>query len=200
MTKRSLVGNIYGKIKAIEYIGNKRYKCQCVKCGNISEQYSANLKEKMECQKCGEGYRIDLTGKQFGFLNVKRYNKDSKKWVCECKCGRMIEVKSNNLKHNNTLSCGKCKYVEAAQRDIVNGTRISQIDKKMNKNNTSGVTGVGFNKKKSKWYASIRFCGKNYWLGYYDDKQDAIIVRRKAEEKLHGDFLEWYKNNKEDLK
>lgn len=200
MAKRSLVGNVYGEIKAVEYIGNKRYKCQCVKCGNISEQYSANLKGKMKCQKCGEGFRVDLTGKQYGFLKVKRYNKDTKKWVCECKCGRMIEVKSNNLKHDNTLSCGKCKYVESAQKDIVNGTRVSQIDKKINKNNTSGVTGVGFNKMKSKWYAAIRFCGKNYWLGYYDDKQDAIIVRRKAEEKLHGEFLEWYENNKDTLK
>lgn len=197
MSNRSLVGNVYGEIKAIEYIGNKRYQCQCIKCGNISEQYSANLKGKMKCRKCGDCFRVDLTGKQYGFLKVKSYNKNTKKWVCECKCGSMIEVKSNNLKHDNTLSCGKCKYVEAAQRDIVYGTRISQINKKISKNNTSGTTGVGFNKRKNKWYAAIRFCGKNYWLGYYDDKQDAIIVRRKAEEKLHGEFFELCENNKD---
>ena len=196
MSKRSLVGNVYGQLKVIEYIGNRRYKCQCLKCGALSEQYSANLKGNLNCKKCDKGYKIDLKGKQYGFLTVIEYNKESKKWICECKCGQKIEVKSNNLKHNNTLSCGKCKYIEAAQKDIVAGTRISQINKKINKNNTSGFTGVGYNKRKSKWYASIRFCGKNYWLGYYSNKDDAIKIRKEAEEKLHEDFSQQYLDNK----
>lgn len=193
---KSLVGNIYGDIKAIEYIGNKKYKCQCIKCGTLSEKYSANLKGDIECQSCSKGYRVDLTGNQYGFLTVKEYNRQSKKWVCECKCGRKIEVRSNNLKHYNTQSCGKCKYVDAAQRDIVGGTRVSQLTKTVSKNNTSGVTGVGYNKRKGKWYASIRFCGKNYWLGYHDNMEDAIKARRDAEDRLHGDFLEYIKTRK----
>lgn len=184
-------------IKAIKYIGNKKYKCQCIKCGALSEKYSANLKGDIECQSCSKGYRVDLTGSQYGFLTVKEYNKQSKKWICECKCGRKIEVQSNNLKHDNTQSCGKCKYVDAAQRDIVGGTRVSQLTRTVNKNNTSGVTGVGYNKRKGKWYASIRFCGKNHWLGYHDNMEDAVKARRDAEDKLHGDFLEWIKTREE---
>lgn len=117
--------------------------------------------------------------------------------MCECKCGRKIKVKSNNLKHNNTLSCGKCKSVESAQNDIVGGTRLSQINKKLNKNNTSGVTGVGFNKRRNKWYASIRFRGENYWLGNYDKREDAVNARKEAEDKLYGDFLEWLKTKQD---
>ena len=51
MSKRSLVGNIYGQLKVIEYIGDRRYKCQCLKCGALSEQYSANLKGNLNCKK-----------------------------------------------------------------------------------------------------------------------------------------------------
>lgn len=194
MPKKLLIGNVYGDIKAIEYIGNKRYKCQCIKCGAESEQYSTNLKGEMQCKRCRKGYRVDLTGNQYGFLVVKEYDKQSKKWVCECRCGQKIEVKSNNLKHGNTLSCGKCKYIESAQRDIVAGTRVSQLNKTVNKNNTSGITGVGYNKRKNKWYASIRFCGKSYWLGYYDKKEDAAKARKLAEDHLHGNFLERLKS------
>lgn len=196
MGKKALTGNIYGDIKALEYIGNKKYKCQCIRCGNISEMFSSNLYGEIECQKCNKkGFRVDLTDKRYGLLTVESYNSESKKWVCRCECGKYTEVKSNNLKHCNTQSCGKCKYIQLARKDVVAGTRVSQINKKVSKNNTSGVTGVGFNKRKSKWYAAIRFCGKSYWLGYHDKKEDAIGSRKSAEEKLHGDFLEWYKNN-----
>lgn len=195
MPKKSLEGNVYGDIEAIEYIGDKKYRCKCIKCGNISEIFSSNLHENIKCKICNnKGFRVDLTGNHYGLLTVVSYNIETKKWKCQCKCGRYIEVKSNNLKHNNTLSCGKCKCIEAAQRDIVAGTRISQINKKRNKNNTSGITGVGYNKRKSQWYASITFCGKTYWLGYFHNKEDAAKVRKQAEEKLYGDFLEWYNN------
>lgn len=72
---------------------------------------------------------------------------------------------------------------------------MSQINKTISKNNTSGITGVGYNKRKNKWYAAIRFCGKNYWLGYYNDKNSAAKVRKIAEDKLYGDFLEWLNNS-----
>ena len=193
MPKKTLTGNVYGDIKAIEYIGNSRYKCQCINCGVLSEQYSTNLKGDIHCQKCGKAYRVDLTGNQYGFLTVKEYNRDTKKWVCECKCGRKIEVKSNNLKHNNTMSCGKCKYIEAVQQRIIGGTNINQINKTVSKRNTSGIVGVGYNRRRNKWYAAIQFCGKKYFLGNYDKKEDAASVRKTAESRLHGDFLQWLK-------
>ena len=36
---------------------------------------------------------------------------------------------------------------------------------------------------------------KSYHLGYFDSKEDAIKVRKTAEKKLFGEFLEWYKEN-----
>lgn len=55
-------------------------------------------------------------------------------------------------------------------------------------NNTSGVTGVYFNKPSSKWMAYIRDKGKMMYLGIYDTKEEAEFVRVGAAAELYGDF------------
>lgn len=196
---KSLIGNIYGDIEAVEYIGNKRYKCRCVKCGDISEKYSTNLKGGLNCTACNKGFKVDLTGQKYGRLTVISYNKASKKWICECTCGRRTEVKSNNLKSGNTSTCGVCGYINLAKRNIIDGTRPSQL-KIVRKNNSSGTTGVYYNKRKCKWCASVNFKGVYYWLGSYDYIQDAIDARKEAEKKLFDNFLEWYEEFKKQRK
>ena len=65
-------------------------------------------------------------------------------------------------------------------------------EKKMLKNNTSGIRGVSWDSHKQKWLAQIRFKGKNYHLGRYVKKEDAAKARKEAEENLFGNFLEYY--------
>lgn len=64
----------------------------------------------------------DLTGKRFGKLIVEshagkiphgKYRKQSA-WRCVCDCGNQIVVGNNNLKRNNTQSCG-CLQKERAK-------------------------------------------------------------------------------------
>lgn len=62
----------------------------------------------------------------------------------------------------------------------------------MYKTNTSGVRGVYYNPKRSKWIAQIMFKKKCYYLGGFDRLEDAAKAREVAEEKLFGDFLAWY--------
>ena len=50
--------------------------------------------------------------------------------------------------------------------------------------NTSGVTGVYWDKAGSKWYASIKINGKQKRLGYFDF-DEAVAVRKEAE-RIHG--------------
>ncbi len=188
---RSLIGKAYGDLKVVEYIGNKKYLCEC-KCGKRVEHFSANLHGHMSCPDCSPVYRKSLIGNEYGYLKVIAYDKPSRKWVCECKCKALIKVKSNNLKSGNTASCGRCKSVELAQRDIVNGTRLSQLKSKTRSDNTSGIKGVSYNTRRNKWVAYIRFCGTNYFLGYHDTLELATLARATAEEKLHGDFINWY--------
>lgn len=56
------------------------------------------------------------------------------------------------------------------------------------KNNTSGVTGVGYRKDIEKWYACITFKYKKYHLGYFILKEDAINTRKEAELKFFGEY------------
>lgn len=78
------------------------------------------------------------------------------------------------------------------------GTQPSkiQLDKTPTKANKSGVVGVNWDKSRNKWQATIRFKGKKYNLGRFDDIQDAIDARKEAEKQLFGSFIEWYEARK----
>jgi len=70
--------------------------------------------------------------------------------------------------------------------------RSNNMNKKILKNNTSGITGVNWNNKKSKWVAQIG-CNegkihKTIHLGYFVNFEDAVRVRKEAEEKYFGEY------------
>ena len=50
--------------------------------------------------------------------------------------------------------------------------------------NTSGITGVYWNKKAGKWLVLISDRGELQYLGYFEDKFEAICCRKSAERKL----------------
>lgn len=70
------------------------------------------------------------------------------------------------------------------------------------KNNTSGYKGVYWNKQKNKWYAMICEDYKLTNLGYFDNKEDAILTRYKKAKEIMGEFInecEIIKSKKDDL-
>lgn len=58
---------------------------------------------------------------------------------------------------------------------------------KIYSNNTSGYTGVKKSKNKKKWTAYITK-DKTYYLGTFETKEEAIMARCNAEEKLFGEY------------
>lgn len=56
-------------------------------------------------------------------------------------------------------------------------------NQKIRRTNTSGVTGVYWEKRHNKWYASICMFGKRKYLGSYINFIDAVKARWKAEKK-----------------
>ncbi len=58
---------------------------------------------------------------------------------------------------------------------------MNTINKSARANNTSGTTGVYWNKKASKWRAFISFNKTTKHLGSFDIFDDAIKVRKAAE-------------------
>lgn len=57
-----------------------------------------------------------------------------------------------------------------------NGRNVSR-----QKNNTSGITGVHWDKNRSKWHAQIKYKGKIYGLGRFDDFFEACCARKSKE-------------------
>ncbi len=54
--------------------------------------------------------------------------------------------------------------------------------------NTSGVSGVFFDKQREKWVASITYNSKKIYLGRYDAKEDAVMARLTKEVELYREF------------
>ena len=128
--------------------------------------------------------RCDLTGQRFGRLTViegleKRENR-YQVWRCRCGC----------LKRENQREI-------ANQLHRIDGTCVEILERrKHRRDNSSGFRG-GFQLKNGRYRVSIGFKGQRFYLGTYEDYQEAVAARLRAEEEIHGRFLEAYYRWKE---
>lgn len=189
------------------------YKCQC-SCGSDPFWVRADsfLKEKgtVSCGCFAKERAMDIEGQRFGKLKAIEKTDERDKhngsviWKCECECGNIKNVSATHLACERVRSCG-CLGEEAImnnlqkaieknlEENLVEGTSIYAISNvKPKANNTSGVPGVTWVKNRNKWSARITFKQQVYNLGTYADKDKAIEIRKEAEEKIFGGFLEWY--------
>lgn len=216
MKRKDLTGQTFGRLTALEYKGNGKWLCLC-QCGNSIEVFTENLTSS-HTKSCGclKDKASSYIGETYGSLTIKevKYIKTSEdgkgytKCRCICDCGRTKTLRLDSLLAGHVTTCGQCKIDEYKKKrakalkdkDFLQGTQVSKIklDKKPSKVNRSGVTGVNWDKSRGKWMASIRFQGKKYNLGRFDDIADAISARKEAEKAIFGSFLDWYKNFKEE--
>ena len=64
----------------------------------------------------------------------------------------------------------------------------NNMNKRLQSNNTSGVTGVDWQKKHSTWRARITINHHTINLGDFINFDDAVKVRKEAEEKYFGEY------------
>jgi hypothetical protein len=65
----------------------------------------------------------------------------------------------------------------------------NQFNRILNKNNNSGIKGVYWNKKSNKWHTQIKYNNKCFYLGSFDDIDDAKLARQNKSTELFGEFL-----------
>ena len=85
--------------------------------------------------------------------------------------------------HENHDHANNCKYnlrLATSQENSRN--------RKPNKNNKSGCSGVYWTNHNKKWCATIGVDGKSIFLGNFVNKEDAIKARIDAENKYYGEF------------
>lgn len=153
----------------------------------------------LDCMGCSEirfnrGKGKDISGKTFGYLTAirptEKRNRGDIVWVCECKCGNMVELPATRLLTGNTMSCG-CLYNEHLRRvtkNIANTNLIQALDDRVK--STKSISGyVGVSPKRDKWQAYITYRGKHYSLGCYSKIDDAVKARTRAKALVIEDAL-----------
>lgn len=86
--------------------------------------------------------------------------------------GYQIDHEDRNRLNNSPLNMRRVTCVENSR------------NKKIQRNNKSGVSGVTFNKEKKKWTVRINDGKRRVYLGSYESFDIAVSVRRRAEYEL----------------
>lgn len=209
--RQDITGKRFGRLVAVEldHCDEKSGDCWLFHCDCGAEKImpAANVKYG-RVKSCGCLYRErmakqsqDITGRRYGRLVASKPTQErdttgSVIWECHCDCGNSVNYSVSRLERGTTLSCG-CLYRESRsigsdnRRDTVEGTMLSALisAKELRTDNSSGHTGVCFDKKTQKWQAYINFQKKRHNLGFYSTKEQAIRAREEAEEKLHDPLI-----------
>ena len=212
-----IVGQRNGKCTVIgpaepDRFGHSRIMLRC-DCG---EEFPASLTTWVRrhtpamCRRCSERRVMkperDRTGERIGSLTILGREGEWRgemptKYRVRCeKCGSETVMDGSHLLKNEVcVYCARQNLETGHQimrqadvdgtnaiilRGMLDGTRA------VNKNSSTGIRGV--NRWGTRYRAVIMFKRKQYHLGTFDRIEDAAAVRRRAEEHLYGDFLDWY--------
>ena len=187
--------------------GNTQWVCRC-DCGNICLAAVPQLRSgyKKSCGCLRRPPLKDFIGKRFNMLTVTEYagKKDGMhRWRCICDCGRETVVGQTLLQSGKTKSCGCLQQTQIKENmKFAEGTSVTALEARISRapiaTNTSGHNGVYRNKKNEKWIAQIGFKGKTFYLGSFENIQEAIKARQRAEDLMFEPFILWYYDNRED--
>ena len=158
------------------------FLCRC-KCGNeIFVRRHSLISGKVKSCGCFRSDNLmaeDLVGQKFGKLTVLSFDKILNKhtyWLCNCECGKITSVRSDQLKDGTTKSCG-CFLSES--------TRIRNTTHSMSKTKFyktwNGLTQRCSNKKLKNYNdyggRGITFCDKwANFMGFYEDMYESFLI------------------------
>lgn len=189
------------------------WTCECI-CGNYTTVDSQSLKSG-HTKSCGcrrnrhKGNNYDLSG-EYGigytakgdefyfdledYDRIKGYTwyKNTQGYFCSINNGKNIRLhrlvmglpdmiydidhKKHNLFDNRKNQLRICKHSDNIHNHI------------QHKHNTSGETGVFFEKYTNKWKATIKYLNKNITVGRFSNFDEAVKARKEAEEKYFGEY------------
>ena len=177
---------------------------EIVSCGNCGNEYNLNgeygicyLEDGSECLFDLEDYEKikdytwHKTGKE-GYVSACVKVNDN--YTKQIKMHRLIMNAPDNMEidhiYHNVLDNRKSKLRIATRSQ-------NRMNRRVASNNTSGVTGVYYCKNAHKWRACISKDKKPVSLGCFANIEDAIAVRKKAEQEMFGQFA--YKKGEKNI-
>lgn len=207
----------YTVIKQVEkpnYLKNKGtyWLCRC-DCGNETVMATAtiNRNHSLSCGKCrrsdynlsgdyGVGYTLkgekfyfdledydkikDFNWSYFNDGYLRGWDKNNKRIVYMHRLILGLNTTDkkdvdhiNHKKYDNRKS--NLRIVSKSQNSMNTGLK---------NNNTSGVTGVRWNKNRNKWESYIMVNKKYIYLGLFEKFENAVKARKDAEEEYFGEY------------
>lgn len=212
--KENLLGKVYGRLTVIspsDSINNRTYwKCRCV-CNKVCNVRADQLKdgttsscgclriERLREKICTHGatgtptYDIwEAMGQRCNNQNSAGYAEYGGRGIKICDRWLGAEGFSNFLK-----DMGERPHKLSLDRVDVNGdyspencrwadNSLQGFNTRKSKNNTSGRSGVSWDRGRNKWSASIMKNRKTIHLGRFSSFEDAVKAREQAELKYFG--------------
>ena len=216
-----------GQLKVLETLPHKPYgkpktTVLCT-CGNVKEMLSCNLIKTAQNYSCGEckpyykegyDYVEYFYPHQEGIYKVIIDYEDveileSSSWTIH-KDLRNCYVREGNsdrtFLHRVLMGCPEDMFIDHINGNGLDNRRknLRVVDKvtnnrntKLNRRNTTGQMGVIQRKDTGKWRAWIGNGGDRVYLGQFDTKEDAVLVRKMVEVELgyhenHGRRMDSY--------
>ena len=211
----NLTGQQFGSLIPIEYLGNKKWKCEC-HCGrgNCKQIHIANSNDLKSgnTKTCGCQYNkknyyelspngcVGYTSKNEPFyFDLEDYDKIKDYYWYISNYGYVMSYSKGQyvLMHRiimNALDFKEEKLVVDHINHFTNDNRkinlrlITHQQNSMNKKKLNEHMGVFYDKTHEKWVAEIGYNNENIKLGYFKDIEKAIEARKQAEEKYFGEF------------
>lgn len=213
MIFKDLTGQKFSRLTVIKRDESKKgtyWVCKC-DCGKIlsvrGDQLKSGNTKSCGCLNAENIHRkkrnyVDISGQRYGDLEVLDYagsDKYGTRWKCKCHlCGKIKEIPATWLKRYTSCGCredaNRKKNVEGFRKLVEeSGSNPIILKEEPNANNTTtGIRGVCYIKSTGKYVAYITYQKIRYTLKRSTDLQECIKARKEAEERITGDFLEWY--------
>lgn len=110
------VGSIHKSWKVLSCFGEQRVKCICTLCNKMIryvDQKRLQVGDMNPCVCTINIVPINL-GQKYNYFEVVQKGK-SCHWICNCICGKKVEIKAAELRKGSILSCG-CRKSESRER------------------------------------------------------------------------------------
>lgn len=167
---------------------NTDYRKQNLFYGNIYKEY-----EDYYEGECFDGQKFKIDKEDYEKIKPYVWHVDSNGYVIGKVNGEVFK------QHRFILNLSKTdkREVDHIYHDqldnrkknlrIVNRSQNCQ-NERIPSSNSSGVKGIYKQKGYDKWMVQINNQGKRYYLGSYANLDEAIKVRKEAEQKMHGEY------------
>ena len=151
--------------------------------------------------------KIPLTQDKFALVDDADFDElNQYKWYASFTHGiwyvqrsEYINGKQKNIKmHRQIMDFPSSKDIDHINHDGLDNRRYNlrvcnhsknMKNRYMQKNNTSGLIGVSWNKRIKKWHAQIGNENKNIHIGYFENKEEANRAYNKKAIELFGEYV-----------